>query len=124
MVTRFINLLTLIFLVTGCCTKQLLDRPYADVRAALDTMEHQINAARRQPADAKAEGQYVYGSYRLYIVEEPNRVFQPFTWLTAKSVGTNATLLEVVTRQEGLFINERQSATEERRLNQLLEILH
>lgn len=122
--TRFlIILLSLVCSTMGCCTKQLLDRPYADVRTALDTMEHQINAARRQPADAKAEGQYVYGSYRLYIVEEPDRVFQPFTWLTAKSVGTNATLLEVVSRQEGLFINERRPETEKRRLEQLRDIL-
>ena len=122
---RFIiMLLSLVSMTAGCCTKRMVDRPYPDVRAALDTMEHQINSARRQPADAKAEGQYIFGSYRLYIVEEPNRIFQPFTWLTAKNLGTNATLLEVVSRQEGLLINQRRPETEERRLNQLLEILH
>ncbi|MGC3959103.1 MAG: hypothetical protein QM813_14510 [Verrucomicrobiota bacterium] len=88
-------------------------------------MENQINAERRQSADAKAEGGDVFlAGYRLHIVEEPDRFFQTFTWLTAKRAGTNTTLLEVVSRQEGLFINTREPETEARRLQQFLEILH
>lgn len=118
-------LLSVFSLSVGCCTKKSVDRPYADVQAALVKMEHQINAECRQPGDAKAEGGcFLGGGYRLHIVEEPNRFFQPFTWLTAKRAGTNTTLLEVVSRQEGWFINTRKPETEARRLQQFLEVLH